>query len=76
MEHHEVQDTMNRTRTPIIEIRVKLRLEHDDRQNDTYVYRLLVWLDNKGAVAAKHIKLILEFPEPLSADFQLASVGT
>lgn len=63
MEHYEVQDTMNRGKTPIIDVRIEPRLERDDRNTDTHIYALHVWLDNRGAVAAKNIKVVLGFPE-------------
>src|SRR6266853_1123122 len=52
MEHYEVQDTMNRAKTPIIAVRIKCQTER--RDHDLHRYSLLVFLDNKGSVGARN----------------------
>lgn len=69
MEDFEVRDTMNRGKTPIIEVIMEARLAGEDRQNDIHHYELAITLDNRGAVAAKNMKLILDFPGPLQPEF-------
>jgi len=66
MEHYEVQDTMNRAKTPIIDVRIKCQTER--RDHDLHRYSLLVFLDNKGSVGARNMKLTLSLPAGLQPD--------
>jgi len=68
MEHYEVQDTMNRAKTPIIDVLINRRVESETR--DIHRYSLLLTLDNKGTKAAHHIKLVLWFPANLQPRIQ------
>jgi hypothetical protein len=64
MEHYEVQDTMNRAKTPIIEVQITRQIEKQDA--DLHRYLLTFHLENKGARAAQHMKLVLWFPRDLN----------
>lgn len=63
MEDYEIRDAMNRGKTPIIDLRFEPRLQRSDR--DLHEYQLLVFLNNKGAVAARNIKLVMWIPSAL-----------
>jgi hypothetical protein len=75
MEDYEVRDTMNRGRTPIIEVRIDSSLDREERERDLHRYQLLVSLENKGAVAAKNVKFVIGFPSPLRPDFAALNRG-
>jgi len=64
MEHYEVQDTMNRAKTPIIDVHIERNILFQD--SDLHRYQLIFYLENKGTRAAQHIKFVLWFPEELS----------
>jgi hypothetical protein len=64
MEHYEVQDTMNRAKTPVIDARITSRVA---RTKDLHRYTERITLHNKGAIAAKNMKLVLAIPRLLRA---------
>lgn len=64
MEHYEVQDTMNRAKTPIIYVHIERQIV--SQAADLHRYRLIFFLENKGTRAAQHMKFVLWFPEELA----------
>ncbi len=69
MEHYEVQDAMNRAKTPIIEVQIERRVE--SRTADLLRFSLLTRLENKGARAAQFLKILVRLPEELNAAVSL-----
>ncbi len=64
MEHYEVQDTMNRAKTPIVDLRVVCRSVQQDR--NVHTYNLALTLENSGVRAANRMKVMIWFPSNLS----------
>jgi hypothetical protein len=64
MEHYEVQDTMNRAKTPIIEVDVQSSREIVS--GDLHRYVLRIFLTNAGTRTAKHLKAGLWLPDGLN----------
>lgn len=64
MEHYEVQDTMNRAKTPIIYVHIERQVV--SRTPHLHRYRLIFFLENKGTRAAQHMKFVFWFPEELA----------
>ena len=62
MEHYEVMDTMNRSRTPIIDVSLTTRLASVVTETNIHKYDVLLDLHNFGAKAANNLKLVLRFP--------------
>jgi hypothetical protein len=63
MEHYEVQDAMNRAKTPIVDLRIKPTREIANA--DLHRYSLSMDFENSGTRAARHMKIVLWFPREL-----------
>jgi hypothetical protein len=67
MEHYEVQDTMNRAKTPIVNLHVDCKTKV--KSAEVHEHTLSMYLENQGIRAAQHMKLVVWFPRQLSATF-------